>query len=506
VKKFSLRSGNVIASPTKWGEATSKLRLLRRPFPPGLRPERAGGGPPRKDGRWFFQVCYIFLLVFLISGPVSAEDLPPLPAGPLILTSVRPEQLSANYWINRLPDPDLLLKSPQEIKEFNEDIHREIKEAVDVFALDTKRPGGPIRSQIKYEYETVKKRKLFGADDQRIPQSFFDANVLPLLRWEKIPASISMRWGAAVRATAVRALPTDKKMLEAVGDYEFDQIQYTQIKLWTPVGIFHTSSDGKWHYVQGPYTRGWVRAKDIALFPTRAELKKYVKPESASFLVVTGESIRIFSDTALAELDQKASMGTILPLSGERPNAYAIWMPRAGVGGKAVLERAYVSKKSDVSTGFVPFTQRNIIRQAFKLLGARYGWAGMYNGRDCSGFTHDVFLTFGLDMPRGSKEQGYVGAQIDHFGYKEDTERKLARLQNAIPGITLLRMPKHQMLYLGQENGQYYVIHCTWAERVSMTSDQKLRINQVVVSDLTLNGQSYLGSLFDRIISMNEFN
>ncbi len=67
-------------------------------------------------------------------------------------------------------------------------------------------------------------------------------------------------------------------------------------------------------------------------------------------------------------------------------------------------------------------------------------------------------------------------------------------------------MPKHQMLYLGEENGQFYVIHCTWAERISMTSDDKRRINQVVVSDLELNGKSYIGSLFERIISISEIN
>jgi len=99
-----------------------------------------------------------------------------------------------------------------------------------------------------------------------------------------------------------------------------------------------------------------------------------------------------------------------------------------------------------------------------------------------------------------------VGTQLNHFGYKEDREAKLATLQSATPGITLLRMPKHQMIYLGEENGQFYAIHSTWAERISMTSDEKRRINQVVVSDLTLNGHSYLGSLFDRIISMNEID
>ena len=108
--------------------------------------------------------------------------------------------------------------------------------------------------------------------------------------------------------------------------------------------------------------------------------------------------------------------------------------------------------------------------------------------------TDDLFISLSIVA------QGYK------FNYKEDAEAKSEVLRSAVPGITILRMPKHLMLYLGQINSQHYVIHSTWAERYSMTSDAKNRINQVVVSDLTLNGKSYLGSLFDRIISMNEIN
>jgi hypothetical protein len=62
------------------------------------------------------------------------------------------------------------------------------------------------------------------------------------------------------------------------------------------------------------------------------------------------------------------------------------------------------------------------------------------------------------------------------------------------------------MIYLGTVNDQFYVIHSTWAERIGddPEKDEKNRINQVVVSDLELNGRSYIGSLFDRILSVNE--
>ena len=126
------------------------------------------------------------------------------------------------------------------------------------------------------------------------------------------------------------------------------------------------------------------------------------------------------------------------------------------------------------------------------------------NGRDCSGFTHDVFLSLGLDMPRDSKDQALVGTQLGHFESFQDTEGKVQVLRSATPGITLLRKPLHLMLYLGEVDGQFFIIHSTWAERVSKTSDEKNRINQVIVSDMTLNGKSYVGSLFDRIEAITE--
>jgi hypothetical protein len=332
-----------------------------------------------------------FIFSFFVALSAWAEELPPMPEGPLLLTSVTPEQLSPDYWINRLPDPDKLLKTPEELQYFNEEIHLMISESVDVFGMDKTRPGMPIRDQIELEYSTLKGRILFGVDDQRIPESLFEIEIKPLLQLEGVPQRIQMRWGAAIRPTSVRALPSDVKMLEEIGDIEFDQLQFSLIKLWTPVGIFHESQDGEWFYIQAPYVRGWVKARDIALFESREELKRFVKSEN--FIVVTGESTPIFQDPEFQHVSQTPSMGTILPLAAVKEDEYLIWMPDRMEDGSVWLRKAYVDIRSDVSEGFLPFTQRNIIRQAFKLLGARYGWGGMYNGRDCSGFTHAVFLS-----------------------------------------------------------------------------------------------------------------
>ncbi|OQA56323.1 MAG: SH3 domain of the SH3b1 type [Candidatus Omnitrophica bacterium ADurb.Bin277] len=456
----------------------------------------------------------LFLIIpFLFAAThAMAEELPPLPNGPLILTSATPAMQSSEFWIRRLPDPDAVIKTPEQIANFNEFVRNLVKENVDIFRLDLTRPGRQITSQLELEFNTLRNRKLFGTDDKYIQKNFFDETIKPLVQIDKVPGTIRMRWGAAVRATSVRALPTMVKMLEDRGDVEFDQLQFTLIKLWTPVGIFHQSSDGQWFYVQAPYVRGWVRARDIAVFPSRPELKKYAS--SGRYLVVTGEGVNVWKDSQMTTLLQRPSMGTVIPrapvpsqggLSSDS-GSYLVWIPYRKKDGTAGVAKAYISRKSDVRTSFLPYTQANVIRQAFKLLGRRYGWGGQYNGRDCSGFVQDVFLGFGFAFPRDSKQQGWIGIQLGFFEPFEDAAAKAKILNSARPALTLLRMPKHQMIYLGRIEQQYYVIHSTWAERTGYDpkKDEKNRINQVVVSDLNLNGDSYIGSLFDRIISMNE--
>ena len=459
---------------------------------------------------FFMKKNILFLIAFLVvfSTAYADEELPPLPKGPMILTSATPAMQSPEYWIKRIPGAEKPIKTMDQMKHFNEEIKNMVPENFDVLKLDKSRPGKAVIDQLQLEYDTLKNRKLFDEHDKVVPKNFFEEEIKPLVQIDQVPSKIKVKWGVATRATSVRAIPTTVKMIEGKGDIEFDQLQFSLIKLWTPVAIYHKSSDGKWFYVQAPYVRGWVKVKDIALFEGREELKTRLK--SGSFLVVTGESVRVFRDAALKDVFQRPSMGTVIPMASSKSSEgpYPVWMPYRKEGGDVGLTKCYINRKSDVTKGFPVYSQANVIRQEFKLLGARYGWGGMYNGRDCSGFTHDVFLSLGVDLPRDSKQQAMVGTQLGYFEpFQNDAERKAA-LRSARPGITLLKLPHHQMIYLGTVNDQFYVIHSTWAERTGddRLADEKYRINQVVVSDLELNGRSYLGSLFDRILSINEID
>lgn len=458
---------------------------------------------------WIRKSLVSLMILSQLSISLPAQELektlPPLPKGPLILTSIKPEMLKADFWINRLKEPNKVIKTEEEVEKFNKEINTFSNDNKDIFKIKEKVSGSEIKSLIKNEYDAIAGRKLFDKTDKYVPKTFFENEIKTNIQFETIPKRIKVRWAAATRYASVRAIPTDKGMLEEKGDVEFDMLQYSKLKTWIPMAVYHTTKDGEWSYVQATYVRGWMKTREIAVFETKEQLKSYIVRKK-DFLIATGPEIPVFSNSGLTEQRAEASMGTHFPIQGETGNYFESLLPVRGKGGEVVLEKIYISKASDVSKGRLPYTQRNIIRQAFKLLGARYGWGSFWGGRDCSGFTFDTFMSMGIDMPRNSKEQGVIGTFLNRFEPFENEPQKLATLAIAQEGITLIRMPKHIMLYLGQIDGLHYVIHSTWAERYSMTDDSKNRINQVVVSDLTLNGKSRIGSLFLRIVSINEVN
>src|SRR5690606_33093221 len=83
-----------------------------------------------------------------------------------------------------------------------------------------------------------------------------------------------------------------------------------------------------------------------------------------------------------------------------------VQLPLRDAEGRLSFTSALLPLSADVHQGYLPFTANNIIGQAFKFLGERYGWGHDYNGRDCTGFISEIFRSFGFLMPRNSGQQG----------------------------------------------------------------------------------------------------
>jgi cell wall-associated NlpC family hydrolase len=213
--------------------------------------------------------------------------------------------------------------------------------------------------------------------------------------------------------------------------------------------------------------------------------------------VVTGSSVRTAFDPSRPALSQLSlDMGVHLPLLADWPRddavsgqaAYAAWvvsLPMRDTNGRLQLVPALVPRGQDARVGDLPLSRANLLRQAFKLLGERYGWGHDDDGRDCSGFLSDVFAAFGVRMPRNTGDQAktpvFAHERFDESMSRAQRMQAIARLQVG----DLVYIPGHVLMVVGFEHGEPWVIHDV--QGVSLRDGDGLRripLNGVSVTPL----------------------
>ena len=144
---------------------------------------------------------------------------------------------------------------------------------------------------------------------------------------------------------------------------------------------------------------------------------------------------------------------------GQHPAGnYVVKLPVRDSNGQLKFKLGMIAMADDVRVGYLPLTRRNIIKQAFKFLGQRYGWGGMFNTRDCSAFIMDNFRSMGVLLPRNAGEQGKMSVGITHSFADEMTLDQRKEIFAGLPA-TPIYMNGHAMLYLGCCEEDYFIIH-----------------------------------------------
>ena len=425
-------------------------------------------------------------------------------ASPL-LPNVSPKMEEPEFWVKKIQNPGHLLLTPDNIQSINE----ENLKKQDLFLCRVK--------DLKEEWTREEILTLLGEDWEgfgRTREVRYGRNGIPLDEsfWNGLKNNLNqvslkersrMLFGLIVKETSIRVFPTDELSMSTPTDDEFDMFQHSSISPGAPIGIYLFSKDNLWAYVQTSFIRGWVRLTDLAIAKGKSELIDY--EETKNRLVMTGNSVNVFSDPSLQQLAFPAHMGISFPVThlprqtGESNSNYTIKIPLRESNGALTFQSGYIPVNEDVHTGFLPYTQENIARQAFKMLHQPYSWGERSYGRDCSRFIMDLFATFGILMPRNSKPQAQVGISLGQAERKTLKEKREI-LGRAIPLATTLRLPGHIMLYLGKDHGNHYVIHSIWGiERHRRSGTVFDKIGKVAVSDLSLGRSGPHGSLLHRI-------
>ncbi len=445
------------------------------------------------------------LSVFLLAGLclLAESSIRPAPVG--TLPNVTTPMLRADFWVNKLAEPDRVIMQPPAIRAFN----REVVAGQPYLVHDLAAyPASLTREQLVSLISDISHPLPPGPHyiGKKPATSAYFGNLDRLLNLNGLSRINQVEYGFAVRRTSLRAFPTADLAGNKSDDAEYDLFQETAVQPAEPLLVLHRSLDGQWSFVQTYNSTGWAATGDLAIC-RRKDWLDYLYPER--FLVVTGSHIRLSADPYSPDLSElELGMGCRLPLvdplaapsvidgQGSAGN-YVVRLPVRDKTGQARFQLALVPISSDVSEGYLPYTRANIIRQAFKMEGERYGWGGMLNGRDCSALIMDLFSCFGFKLPRNSAEQAAsAGRTVQFHGSTAD---RTALLRNLQPGAAL-HFPGHVMLYLGEDHDRYYVISAmgSYAVFKGGNTPQVVQVQEVAVSNLNLqrsDGRQWLEDL-----------
>ena len=383
---------------------------------------------------------------------------------------VSEKHLSPEHWIK--PGMDEIVMSPKQIAAFNT---RSVANDPTLYDLGDI-PPALSKDELTARLRSISKiptYKRIYTDGTLLGEPDF-ARYEALLNLDAVADNNPVRYALTVKRTDIRTYPTDDLLFSHdAGDRDIERFQESALFPSDPVAVLHESTDGKWALVQSYNYIAWAPLEALAI-GSFDDVWDYAHPEK--FLVVTGDKVStVYNPVEPGVSELQLDMGVRLPLSrpkdlahdlyGQNPYlSHMVLLPVRNDDGSLDFKHALIQRKEDVSIGYLPFTQENIIKQSFKFLGERYGWGHRFNGRDCTGFVSEIYKSFGIILPRNSGDQGRSDIGINSR-YDEDVSHtpemragKIERLKQGQPG-DLIYIPGHVLMLLGQSGGQPFVIH-----------------------------------------------
>jgi len=439
----------------------------------------------RSKLRYYFVIAFAFFFVCVHIGLGEIRSLE-----------------TATTWLKRLPAPDRILLNPAQINQLNQSIQQNIPEVADVFNVPSQASLPQLR--VIFQDALNKYRSQVYYDDQGNQRnvSFFE-NLAQEIQVPTLERSPSVQWGVVTQRTSVRALPTHEVCLKDPTDTAFDQLQYTSLSPGEPMAIYWRTQNRQWAFVQSRFYQGWVSVRDIAIGRNKEEVRQFAQQEP--FGVVTGTEVSVYADPQQQRRILDFEMGNRLAGLQRYERGWKVLVPRQR-NGWLVFETGFLKQDADVRQGYLPMTQGHILLQAFKLLGQPYSWGGQWHGDDCSGYLVKLFRTFGLSLPRDSYQQAQVGNILQQFSpiLSVEAKKNLVSTQ-AVPLVTFFQLKGHIMLYLGQSQGQHYVIHAPWKEwEWTPQGERQVSVARMTISKMNTGDKTSAGSYWQQLISINK--
>lgn len=390
------------------------------------------------------------------------------------VVGVTPAQLDPQFWIARQAQPDALLLDAAGIAAQNARMRAHDPHIRDLQSL----PAQWSRQEILKAIQALSSpptRTLYDVQGQPISPVALD-DLQRAMALEAIAPQSSPRFGLVTARAALRTFPTSLRAFSRTGDLDLDRFQESALFPGDAVAVLHASADGQWLFVASERYDAWIQADKVAI-GTRGQVLGYAR--SPDFLIVTGATVRTTYTPEQPQVSQlQLDMGVRVPLlrqwpvdalvNGQHPyTGHVIQLPIRDAQGQLQLVPALLPRTADVADRYLPLTARNLIAQAFKFLGERYGWGHDYDARDCSGFVSEIYRSFGILVPRNTSAQA-VSPALDRIAFdaprKGRAPKDMARRQAAVDALQvgdLVYIPGHVMVNIGHLDGMAYMIHDT---------------------------------------------
>ena len=426
-------------------------------------------------------------------APVAAhqDSLPVPPSGVIGIND--DALLTPDFWIHRLAQPDRVLLDTAAITTQNAALFQRDPSMRDLHTLPTTLTRDVVLDWIK-KISKLPEKPLYDEQGARVPATKLQ-QIVDQLALDQVPAEQPARYGLVMRRTALRSFPTDVRVFTSDDDHDIDRFQETAEFPGTPVVIVHKSRDGQWLFVQSPRYAAWTRQENVA---EGSPEQVFGYAARSPQRIVTGASVQtVYTPEQPAVSQLQLDMGVAVPALVEQPadqpvngqspyTSYVIDLPIRSASGSLAFSPALLQRQTDTADHYLPLTEANILRQAFKFLGERYGWGHAYDGRDCSGFVSDVYRSMGVQMPRDTSRQA-VSPVLAHQSFN-DNDSRATRMKavNALQVGDLVYIPGHVMMVIGRLNGEPYVIHDTGgiSYRDSRSAMRQVKLNAVSVTPL----------------------
>lgn len=389
-----------------------------------------------------------------------------LACGASNIPDLKEQQLHPQYWQKKVLGETKMAMNSLQITTFNQQLFATNPNMVRPLSMPNTLNKASLLEKIGAISQVPSSARFYDNGEQLSPADY--QNYLDNLNLQAVKAVNKVTFALVSQRSVLRTFPTYDRVFNAQMDRDLDRFQETGVFPGEPLAVLHQSADAKWALVQNYNYLAWMPIKDLAI-GDKSQIERFV--DVNDFLVMTGAKVMtsfVPNEPGISQV--QLDMGVKLPVVDPKEQAlelygqstagsYQVKLPVRKADGSLEIQTAFIGRTQDVSLGYLDYTPQNVIAQAFKFLGERYGWGHDYNGRDCTGFVGEIFKTFGILMPRNSGQQG-KGEYGTNFRFDNSSAMaaKLEVINNMQVG-DLIYIPGHVMMYLGNENDQPFVIH-----------------------------------------------